>query len=347
MIGTPGDLLTDPTRGTLATPTRREVGWLGFIAAVLFAAWAVSEWLGPDPGMRFIAAASVLAAICATVLLTLSALVRRSAGADPPASTLALLLLTYLGGFGPPLTVFGMLVLDRLAAADSFFADKALAATLVAVGGPAVDLLWRFWHMRSLRHRLAAQGEAPGLADKLAHLEHLAFHDGLTGLPNRRHFERALGQALARPALDCAVMLLDLDKFKGINDVHGHAAGDEFLSLVARRLRAAVRTADVAARLGGDEFAILVAGPSANMAAERLAERIVAAMEQPFDLAVGTVRSGASIGIAASAVHGNDPDHLLAIADEAMYSAKTAGGGRFAVGAVRGRAARAHVAATH
>lgn len=126
-------------------------------------------------------------------------------------------------------------------------------------------------------------------------------------------------------------MLLDLDKFKRINDTHGHAAGDEFLVVVASRLRGELRALDLPARLGGDEFAVLVCGPASRAAAETLAERIVATMAQPFALANAVVRSGASVGIAASDLNGVDPDVLMQRADEAMYTAKVAGGARYAV----------------
>jgi diguanylate cyclase (GGDEF)-like protein len=327
---TPGDYLTDPTRGTLAPPTRRELWVTAGALIALAAGWAITEWTGPDVGMRLIVAGAALAALSAAVLWALVAWVRRSSGPDPLTSTLVLLLLVHLGGFGPPLVVLGILALDKVAAADPFFAPLTVAAAMLAVAGPAAELAWRHWHVRGLRRRAAQADDAAGVADRLAQLEHMANHDSLTGLPNRRHFDRTL-RATLQAGHDCAVMLLDLDKFKRINDIHGHAAGDEFLVVVASRLRGELRAQDLPARLGGDEFAVLVCGPASGVAAETLAERIVATMAKPFALANGVVQSGASVGIAASTLHGGDPDVLMERADEAMYTAKAAGGARHAV----------------
>lgn len=325
---TPGDYFSDPARGTLSPPTRREVWGAVAILVISLVAWGGTEWTGPDSGMRFMAGVTVLSALSAGVLWSLAALVRRQSGPDPLTSTLVLLLLVHVGGFGPPLLVLGIIGLDKVAASDPFFSQISVAAAIFAVAGPAAELMWRHWHVRGLRQRVA-EVEAGGAAGKLADLEHMAFHDALTGLPNRRHFERSLGEVL-RQGTDCAVMLLDLDKFKRINDEHGHAAGDEFLVIVAERLRGVLRNGDLPARLGGDEFAVLVHGPTAGPAAERLAARIVAAMAQPFALSGVVVQSGASVGIASSAPPGS-PGVLMQRADKAMYAAKSAGGSRHAV----------------
>ena len=165
-------------------------------------------------------------------------------------------------------------------------------------------------------------------------LARLAFHDGLTGLANRALFSDRLEQALRRTARsggDVAVVFLDLDGFKAVNDSLGHQAGDTLIREVATLLQAAVRTEDTLARLGGDEFAILVeqAGPGAAEAV-RISERILEALTAPIDLGGQRVSVSASLGIAtgdAAATGGS----LLRDADNAMYWAKGAGRGRFVV----------------
>ncbi|SDQ06806.1 GGDEF domain-containing protein [Quadrisphaera sp. DSM 44207] len=160
-----------------------------------------------------------------------------------------------------------------------------------------------------------------------ADLRHRATHDPLTGLANRAPVEEALRRALSDPAREAALLLLDLDGFKGVNDVHGHAAGDALLIAVAGRLRSAVRSGDLVARLGGDEFVVLLAGegaaPQAPMVAERLRRRISA----PVRVGDVEVTVGVSIGVA-TAHPGTTPGALLREADEAMYRAKAARGER-------------------
>jgi diguanylate cyclase (GGDEF)-like protein len=155
--------------------------------------------------------------------------------------------------------------------------------------------------------------------------ERLALHDALTGLPNRVELRRRTEQAIhaaARSSGGTAVMLLDLDRFKEINDTLGHHYGDEVLRQVGARLGGLVGPEDVVARLGGDEFAILlrsVDSPAAGVAVAAAARRAIA---QPFDVAGVRVELGASVGIAAYPEHGNDVDVLMQRADVAMYQAK-------------------------
>ncbi len=163
-----------------------------------------------------------------------------------------------------------------------------------------------------------------------AHLDHLAHHDTLTGLPNRLLFRDRLDHALARaqrhPSMS-AVLFLDLDGFKKINDTLGHAAGDALLRAAADRLRAAVRGSDTIARLGGDEFAILVEQVEYRQDITRLGEKLLAALETPFNLEGRLLHIGTSIGIAVAPVDGDDPESLTRAADTAMYAAKQAGKG--------------------
>ena len=160
-------------------------------------------------------------------------------------------------------------------------------------------------------------------------LRHRALHDPLTDLPNRALFRDRLGQALARAprAGAAAVLFLDLDRFKTINDSLGHPAGDRLLRDVARRLPAHVRPGDTVARFGGDEFALLLEGGVTTAAAAATADR-VATLREPLVLDGQSVVVAASVGVVLAEA-GADPDELLRDADVAMYAAKRAGGGRF------------------
>jgi diguanylate cyclase (GGDEF)-like protein len=161
-------------------------------------------------------------------------------------------------------------------------------------------------------------------------IAHLAQHDLLTGLPNRAYFTQLLdGSVKARDgtvADNFAVFMLDLDRFKQVNDTLGHAAGDQLLCEVAERLKVAIRDTDVLARLGGDEFAIIQPlDNSAHEGAIALALRIIQAIERPFDLDGHEVNIGTSIGIALAPQDGRDPRDLLKKADLALYAAKADG----------------------
>lgn len=171
-------------------------------------------------------------------------------------------------------------------------------------------------------------------------LEHQALHDALTGLPNRVLFQDRATQALAarrRSSLPVIILLLDLDRFKEINDTLGHSYGDVLLQQVAGRLRTAVRGADTAARLSGDEFAVLATVPDVA-AAVPLAERVRAALHEPFVADDVTLDVEASIGIAIAPDHGEDVDSLLRRADIAMYVAKNTGSGHRGLRSASGRA---------
>lgn len=155
----------------------------------------------------------------------------------------------------------------------------------------------------------------------------LAQHDSLTGLRNRASFRQELLHACERakrsPRYDVALLFIDLNGFKLINDTHGHAAGDLVLSIVADRLRQVSRSADMVARMGGDEFTLLMQGANANQT-EHIAQRIEESLQQVIDLRGGkSVNVSASIGIARWQEHATDADALLNAADQAMYVAKT------------------------
>ena len=158
-----------------------------------------------------------------------------------------------------------------------------------------------------------------------------AFHDPLTGLPNRALLLDRLGHAAARLARHegtLAVLFLDLDRFKAVNDRWGHAAGDRLLVAVADRLRACVRPQDTVARLGGDEFVLLLEAVPDAGEAQRVAERVLRALAPPFALDARWVALGGSIGIALGRGGAASPEELLGAADAALYQAKRGGGGR-------------------
>ncbi len=166
-----------------------------------------------------------------------------------------------------------------------------------------------------------------------ATLTHQAFHDALTGLPNRALFMDRLAHALARAVRQqhpLAVLFLDLDRFKVINDTLGHVAGDELLTTVARRLATCLRPSDTVARWGGDEFVVLLEDLTRPAEALRTADRVLDAVRLPADLNGRTVVITASAGLTfcTPITTGTPPDDLLRDADVAMYRAKAAGGGR-------------------
>ncbi len=205
------------------------------------------------------------------------------------------------------------------------------------------DGTWRWMLSRGLAVR-NARGEVLRMAgsqtdvterkDFEDRLARQALYDPLTGLPNRTLFLDRLAQGVRRarrtPARGCAVLFVDLDRFKEVNDRLGHAAGDRLLVEAARRLERAVRPGDTVARLGGDEFTVLLEDVSGPEDAVPVAERLRAEFDRPFELEGGPVRVTASIGVAAGGAPERAED-LLRDADRAMYRAKELGRARFAV----------------
>ena len=172
----------------------------------------------------------------------------------------------------------------------------------------------------------------------LAETRRAARTDDLTGLSNRRDFYQRVTAATAAPAAPCAVLLIDLDRFKEVNDSLGHQVGDQLLVQVGRRLREQVRGTDTVARLGGDEFAVLLPGVGVDDAG-RLARGVRDRLREPFGVGAATLRISGSIGIGAYPVHAADVHGLLRCADTAMYAAKPAGGVRVYDPAGAGRGA--------
>ncbi|HEX2176214.1 MAG TPA: EAL domain-containing protein [Nocardioidaceae bacterium] len=166
-------------------------------------------------------------------------------------------------------------------------------------------------------------------ATRLLETRQQALTDDLTGLRNRRGFILGLDSILREPGEDrpVAVLLIDLDRFKEINDALGHSVGDQLLTLVGPRMHACLREEDLLARLGGDEFAIALSSDADAKSAPAVAERIARALTTPFELDDITLHIGASIGIALCPDHGTDGPTLLQRADVAMYDAKGSGGG--------------------
>jgi diguanylate cyclase (GGDEF)-like protein len=165
------------------------------------------------------------------------------------------------------------------------------------------------------------------------HLLYSTLHDALTGLPNRSLFTERLRHAMRRAARHpdnlFAVLFLDLDRFKEVNDNLGHFAGDELLRAVARRLEACIRPEDTVARLSGDEFAILLESITEISDAGRVAERIEEALSFPINIAGAEVTTSASMGIVTSTMAHDQPEQILRSADMAMYRAKAAGRARY------------------
>ena len=166
-----------------------------------------------------------------------------------------------------------------------------------------------------------------------ARIEHLAHHDSLTGLPNRALFSQRLGAAIAAGtarSTKFALMLIDFDDFKTINDTRGHAAGDQLLETAASRLLRSVSTSDTVSRLGGDEFAIIVHDIETDEDVTAAGEKICAALKEPMTLGNEVISASASIGVTLFPVDHTDPSELMKNADIALYLAKSAGRARVA-----------------
>ncbi len=177
-----------------------------------------------------------------------------------------------------------------------------------------------------LQQQLQAQKQASQQLDKLAHYDHL------TGLANRLYFEAELPRAVAHTQLNnqhLALLFIDLDNFKTVNDQWGHDAGDEVLQIVAKRMLSQLRQSDLVFRLGGDEFAVLLTDLTQPERADHLAERIIQSIREPMWVKAALMPVGATVGLALCPDHSSDAHQLLQQADEAMYQAKRAGKNTF------------------
>jgi diguanylate cyclase (GGDEF)-like protein len=222
-------------------------------------------------------------------------------------------------------------------------AHAALQATLAETGLATQTLAvhsaeGQQWHEISARRCSdAVTGQAALLVSEVdvsaikrteAQAQYMALHDALTGLPNRSHimqrFEMVMGR-LREAGHEAALVFIDLDRFKDVNDTLGHGAGDTLLVEVAQRLRGAVRASDLVARLGGDEFLILMVAPDIRSEIERVRLRLMRAVAEPVHLLGREIHVTASIGVALFPHDGSDVQTLLRNADLAMYSAKEGG----------------------
>ena len=183
-------------------------------------------------------------------------------------------------------------------------------------------------------NHVAVLNDITTLKAREAQLEHIAHHDALTSLPNRKLLTDRCNVALVRAARahgSCAVLCVDLDVFKPVNDRHGHGVGDELLCMVALRLRGCVRGSDTVARIGGDEFVVLLDDVRRREDAVHIAAKVNAALAATFYVMGHELAIAASVGIAISPDHGTDTPTLIRHADEALYAAKKAGRNRYAV----------------
>jgi diguanylate cyclase (GGDEF)-like protein len=199
--------------------------------------------------------------------------------------------------------------------------EISLIGAILTAALSVTALINRSWMIREHKKRSRAEQEATT--------------DALTGIANRRHFLRTADQKLAQAARlsqRCAVLLIDLDRFKPVNDTFGHAAGDAVLVAVAQRLDHALPVEHCAGRLGGDEFAILL-GPGDDLRIEYCVEQIAACIARPVAFAGHSIDIGASIGIAVTPEDGANASSLIAAADERMYIRKRGGRRRVEIAA--------------
>ena len=179
-----------------------------------------------------------------------------------------------------------------------------------------------------ITHYVAVKEDITNHKLLLAQLAQMAHYDNLTGLPNRALFFERTTQAIAlakRENRHCAVLFIDLDGFKCVNDTHGHESGDNLLCQAAERIRMSVRASDTAARMGGDEFTVILASMNHRSDAANVAEKIMARLSEPFSIGTGVCSIGASIGISIFPDDAEDAEELLRGADTAMYEVKRNG----------------------
>ncbi len=335
----------------LAIASRERLGWRTLVAGALAMGGGICamHYIGMAaidvaPGVRWslpwVVASAVVACVAAAVALLIFFGMRRLAGLKARAAQALAALVMGLAISGMHYT--GMAAasfpLDSVCLSVSGLgAQNLVLVILVAV----LVLLSIALFTTALDARL--QARAAGLAQSLsaanAELQRLAFRDPLTGVPNRMLFEERLQQAVARAERGAArpgggdrlaLLFIDLDGFKPVNDGYGHAVGDAVLRQVAERLGSQVRECETLARLGGDEFVLLIEGIGEVADAVAAAERVLQAMAAPFAMAGRELTLSASVGIVVHPGHAESVQ-LLASADAAMYAAKRAGGASYAV----------------
>jgi diguanylate cyclase (GGDEF)-like protein len=219
-------------------------------------------------------------------------------------------------------------------AAGASFGDRPtiLGALAISAVVSMAALLSRRLASHALSRVAAANAERDALkvgldaaCEMKEEFRSLAYHDELTGLPNRSLLQDRLGLAIAhstRQASQLAVLFLDLDDFKAVNDSFGHASGDRVLVELAARIRASVRAGDTVARLGGDEFVVLLADVTGAQDAGSVATKVLAAVRAPFRLGGREISISASVGVSVFPRDGESPEDLVRCADSAMYREK-------------------------
>ncbi len=242
-----------------------------------------------------------------------------------------------------PAEIIGKCMIDWVFAEDREKTLRTVAAILagdikpvfenrwVHKSGRIVHVMWSARWSEQHQVRIAVARDVTEQKQLEMQLQHMALHDPLTDLPNRVLLQDRLKTAFAqarRNKAQLCLLFIDLDGFKQINDAHGHLVGDCLLQKVAERLRGCTREADTVARMGGDEFVVLTNGVHAAGAAVCIAEKIRAAIAQPYAISGLNIRISPSIGIALYPEHGDDYQKLLKSADSAMYRAKSSGGDR-------------------
>ena len=181
------------------------------------------------------------------------------------------------------------------------------------------------WFVRKNRER---EQQYAALFDTTSELTQIVNNDELTGLPNRRLLEGRMAQAIkaaSRTRQIVAILFLDLDYFKIVNDTYGHPVGDQLLKLVATRLKGLLRAEDTVARIGGDEFVILLSNLMSDLQAISMAEKVVKVLTEPFQLSGKSLNIGVSVGVALYPEHDTNEKNLIRHADNAMYAAKRQG----------------------
>ncbi len=303
----------DQPHETLAQRRANLIGWV-------YAAFHMSDFMASLYGKQ---SAGLALAIYDDVVPDPSALLYRSVDAASTVGTTVsnpLSAKEYMVVAGHNWT----LTLSTLSEFENRFGRDASSVIAIAGVGLSLTLAWLAWVLVTGRARALRWA-----AEMTEELRHMAQHDTLTHLPNRALFSDRLSQELARAQRHgdhCAVIFLDLDNFKPVNDRFGHAVGDHLLRQVAQRLQASMRAVDTVGRLGGDEFVVLMAELRETDAVIGLAEMIRAALRQPFMVEGQTLTISCSMGIAVYPQDGNDELSLTKNADAAMYRAKGSGG---------------------
>lgn len=198
--------------------------------------------------------------------------------------------------------------------------NEAFATMAAAIGLVALLIVGTGISTYLLERKTNSKGES--------RIAHIAMHDSLTDLANRRQFTKALRSEcgkLEKYGRPFSLLMVDLDRFKPINDTLGHPVGDEVLKRISKRLRVAVRSGDMVARIGGDEFAVISFGVNDERQAQIIAERIVDLLSRPMIIQGNVIELSASVGVTVAPEHGTDPDQLTQHVDIALYSAKRNG----------------------